>query len=440
MTAPQGDASGIHPPGPPPLNAPYPYQPPQYGRPPYQAPYPYPPPPYQQQYPPMPPGGYHYPPQQGDGRRGYDGRDYRRGGDRKRDSRRGGDRSYHDDKYSDNKDPIHTIFLHNILFDLRPEELEEFAKSYGEYVNIYSLVSKKGIAFITYFDIRDAIRAVTEGNERLLGGRPVLTAYAYKPPSHSKRDPRDSCSTLLVKSGTAESKLDVDSVRNAFSSCGEMRGAETRHAPGEFVVKFFNIKAARTAVDMGTIEIKGEKCMISYLPDDDEGEENPQSTPPHKEHRQPPPPPPPSYPPSYPMAYPPQAGVYPPPPPMYTPPPAPQAQPYGQYMAAPPQSYPAPPQPQSMNQPPPQQMNQQQQNHPMMPNQQMNHMNSSIGGQGLMPPPPPPQQTSGIQPPQQNFQPYIPQQQQQQPQQTMQQLNANQETLQQLDLLFKSDQ
>jgi hypothetical protein len=76
--------------------------------------------------------------------------------------------------------PIHTAFFSNILFSTTIEEFTNFAREYGEIANVYSLISTKGYAFVTYFDLRNAQKAVDQANNRPLGGRAVRTNYAVK--------------------------------------------------------------------------------------------------------------------------------------------------------------------------------------------------------------------------------------------------------------------
>ena len=53
-----------------------------------------------------------------------------------------------------NKKPIHTAFFSNIPFNIPIETFKQFVSQYGEIVNMYSLIDKKGIAFVTYYDMQ----------------------------------------------------------------------------------------------------------------------------------------------------------------------------------------------------------------------------------------------------------------------------------------------
>ena len=59
-----------------------------------------------------------------------------------------------------NRKPIHTAFFSNVPFTYPNEKFREFVESFGEISYMYSLIPTKGIAFVTYCDMRNAQNAV----------------------------------------------------------------------------------------------------------------------------------------------------------------------------------------------------------------------------------------------------------------------------------------
>jgi hypothetical protein len=201
-------------------------------------------------------------------------------------------------------------------------EFRRFASDFGEISNVFPRF-ERGMAFVSYYDIRDAERAVTEGHGQHLNHRMVKTSFAFRPPAHSGRNPRETCSTVYIKSKIENPPVTTDQVRSAIERLGEVRGFETI-GPGEFIVRFFNLRAARRVVEPGVIEIRNEEFAVDLRPEE-EGGEDPQNHDANQRDRPQPSAPDPAMP-TYPYPYPyPIYGM--PFPPGYPPLPAQYAQP-----------------------------------------------------------------------------------------------------------------
>jgi RNA recognition motif-containing protein len=165
---------------------------------------------------------------------------------------------------------VHTVFLFNLWFDLPIEELRAFVQSFGEVSSVSPRLSR-GMAFVTYFDIRDAQRAVAEAYGKSLAGRMVKASYAFRPPVYSGRDPTEFCSTIVVRA--KEHGLEIADVAAFMQQFGEIRASGPGSQADEFVVSFFNLKAARAALDRKTAEIKNITVNFELKPEDDAGED-----------------------------------------------------------------------------------------------------------------------------------------------------------------------
>ena len=176
-----------------------------------------------------------------------------------------------------NRKPIHTAFFSNVPFNFPADKFQEFVMSFGEVSNMYSIIPTKGIAFVTYYDIRDAQKAVEQANDQILGGRPVRTNYANK--SHfAHQDPKNTCSTLLVTSLANPSKLTSNEVIAKMREFGELSSANmVRSHPGQFVVKFYNLKHAHEAMNKcgPTTQIGNEPVTLEYKLEDEDNPDIP---------------------------------------------------------------------------------------------------------------------------------------------------------------------
>ena len=158
----------------------------------------------------------------------------------------------------------HTAFFSNIPWNYPIEKFIEFVESFGEISYIYSLVPTKGIAFVTYCDIRNAQKAVEKGGETYFMNRPLRTNYANKSyfPHH---DPTNTCATILVKSLASPSKMTIHEVISKMKDFGEiMSGSTVEGQPGTFVVKYYNIKDAHKAMENKLPQIGSEMASLEY--------------------------------------------------------------------------------------------------------------------------------------------------------------------------------
>lgn len=219
---------------------------------------------------------------------------------------------------SDQRMKVHTIFMFNLVFGLTHEELLRFCKQFGDVSQLIYPLVKPGQAFCTYYDLRAAERAVKEMVGKKLNGRPVKTNFAYKPPPHSRRDPKELCSTILVKSSKGEeSTISFDDIKEAMSAFGELRDAEevyedtnkgndkstesneqkeegnkspkdsTSRKPiqGQWIVKYYDLRDSQKCVETGMVQYKDEELHLEFILDDDMGDEVTDPNPPPKRNR-----------------------------------------------------------------------------------------------------------------------------------------------------------
>jgi RNA recognition motif-containing protein len=69
--------------------------------------------------------------------------------------------------------PCRRLFVRNCNFDVREDEIKELFTAYGEIKNFCDLISRRGICFLTFYDLRGAERARTALNGSNMRGRSV---------------------------------------------------------------------------------------------------------------------------------------------------------------------------------------------------------------------------------------------------------------------------
>ena len=220
----------------------YPYYPIPPGQPPYPYPYPYP----------------AYEANEGSGKSRSHGKHHSR---RSRDGHSSSER-----RQQEKKTPIHTVFFCNIPYEVTYDEFSKYASRYGVPTNIYTKF-ERGIAFVTYNDLREAKNAVLSDSESLYNRR-IKKSYAESP-MHKKKDPHETCSTVLVTSLATFPKITLDDVKQQFEKFGEIFSSRVGDGDGEFVVNFYKITDARKCIDSNGMDVKNETLKIEYLPDEE---------------------------------------------------------------------------------------------------------------------------------------------------------------------------
>lgn len=173
---------------------------------------------------------------------------------------------------AEERTPVHTIYLHNLDFNVIYNDIYKFCENYGRIKDIWYPLTRPGMAFCTFFDIRSAIECVKSGSGKPIRGRGVKINFAFKPPSHSRRDPREVCSTILLRSDKEVSCLSLEQLKGAMSAFGEIRAAEQRSA-NEFIMKYYDLRNAQKCVTQESVNLKGENLSMEMLPDEDLGDE-----------------------------------------------------------------------------------------------------------------------------------------------------------------------
>lgn len=175
-----------------------------------------------------------------------------------------------------NKKPIHTAFFSNIPFDIPFQKFEEFVREYGEIANVYSLIDKKGIAFVTYFDLRNAQKAVDLANGKYLEGRVIRTNYANKQ-YFPNRDPRNTCAAVIIRSDMNPSHVTIHDILNAMKEFGEIEQTTVPEGTtGQFIVRYWDLRAAQAAIEATNSQlcIKGEHLNLDFLIEDADNSNN----------------------------------------------------------------------------------------------------------------------------------------------------------------------
>eukprot|EP00028_Trichosphaerium_sp_Am-I-7-wt_P002850 CAMPEP_0168532024 /NCGR_PEP_ID=MMETSP0405-20121227/15911_1 /TAXON_ID=498012 /ORGANISM="Trichosphaerium sp, Strain Am-I-7 wt" /LENGTH=411 /DNA_ID=CAMNT_0008557167 /DNA_START=251 /DNA_END=1487 /DNA_ORIENTATION=- len=158
-----------------------------------------------------------------------------------------------DNNSSEREFPCRTLFVRNIAYEVSTDELREMFEQYGEIKRFFPLINKRGMAFITYYDIRHAERAKKTENAAQLHGREIDIHFSLPREKPRKdKDPNDdddsNHGTLFVAIVDATG-YGNDDIKSTFSQYGELRGVrdQGRSDSGNKFVEFFDLRAAQKA-------------------------------------------------------------------------------------------------------------------------------------------------------------------------------------------------
>jgi RNA recognition motif-containing protein len=172
--------------------------------------------------------------------------------------------------------PIHTVFLRNLAAEVSDSDLRAIAEEFGPTANICNLAARRGIGFLTFYDSRDAEKCVTQLERRMVHCREIHTSYAYAAPDKSAQDRRDICATVTVRALHPRKVISQAMIEGPLSQYGELKSVEAQDTPGAFTVKFYDLRAARRAVqESGSAGIGAEKILVEFNIKDDDGSKQP---------------------------------------------------------------------------------------------------------------------------------------------------------------------
>ncbi|EKE40955.1 hypothetical protein ENUP19_0337G0010 [Entamoeba nuttalli] len=158
------------------------------------------------------------------------------------------------------------LFVRNICFNTNEESIKKLFEKYGEIKKVFCQIENRGIAFITFYDIRDAIKAHEELNKKEIGGRPIKIHYSLpKDNEINKIDSLENHANLYVILRGFQKIPTNDEIFHYFEKFGEV--SEVRDSADKITIKFIEYYDSRAAVkalessnnahwNEGTIEVK----------------------------------------------------------------------------------------------------------------------------------------------------------------------------------------
>ncbi|KAJ3027851.1 hypothetical protein HDV00_010798 [Rhizophlyctis rosea] len=143
-----------------------------------------------------------------------------------------------------------TLFIRNIHYDTTEGEIRHVFGRYGDIKSIFDLINRRGMVFLTYWDLRSAERALNELKGFEFRGRTVNIHYSLPKddaPQHQKCDRDQNQGTLLVTHSSQA--LDNEHLRVFMSKFGDVKEVKDFKDAKRKFVEFFDSRACVKAFD-----------------------------------------------------------------------------------------------------------------------------------------------------------------------------------------------
>ncbi|CAD6907863.1 unnamed protein product, partial [Tilletia controversa] len=148
--------------------------------------------------------------------------------------------------------PCRTLFVRNINFDTTPGQIKALFDQHGEIKTFFDLSQKRGLVFITYYDIRAAEQAKSMLHGTPISGRPLDIHYSLpreeEQSQHCDRDKNQGTIFIILK--YTKQPLEDEALRTYLSKWGEVKHIRPyKDNPFARFVEYYDSRATLAAYD-----------------------------------------------------------------------------------------------------------------------------------------------------------------------------------------------
>eukprot|EP00835_Amoeboradix_gromovi_P005291 NODE_484_length_7802_cov_0.227184.p3 type:complete len:175 gc:universal NODE_484_length_7802_cov_0.227184:1068-1592(+) len=118
---------------------------------------------------------------------------------------------------------VRTLFIRNVDYNITEDDIVQLFSKYGEIKRSFFLIEKRGIAFVTFYDIRSAEHAIKDLKNYKLGNR-IIEVHYSTPKGNTEQNrchEDDNQATLFL---TLSGNLNISQIVDHFSQFGELLG------------------------------------------------------------------------------------------------------------------------------------------------------------------------------------------------------------------------
>ncbi|KAG9120904.1 hypothetical protein FRC07_003368 [Ceratobasidium sp. 392] len=121
--------------------------------------------------------------------------------------------------------PCRMLFVRQIQYETDSDSVRKQFEEFGEIKTFFDLISNRGMAFVTYYDVRAAERARERLQDSNISGRPIDVHYSLpRGDEQAGRCERDkNQGTLLIALRQSNQSIDDHELRRRFSQFGDVK-------------------------------------------------------------------------------------------------------------------------------------------------------------------------------------------------------------------------
>jgi len=163
--------------------------------------------------------------------------------------------------------PCRTLFVRNLAYNVTEPQLRELFASYGEIAKIKSLIHKRGIVFITYYDIRHAEAAKTELQGRDISGRELDIHYSVPKDDETAEFHEDrNQGSLFITIRGSKQNIKASDLREKFAPYGDLKGVrDCRNNPYIKFVDYYDTRHAEAALNaLNQFNFQGATLEVEF--------------------------------------------------------------------------------------------------------------------------------------------------------------------------------
>ncbi|KAJ3255394.1 hypothetical protein HK103_006313 [Boothiomyces macroporosus] len=178
--------------------------------------------------------------------------------------------------------PSRTLFVRNVQFDTLESEIRTMFEPYGEIKTIFDLIPKRGLVFVTFYDIRSAVNSMAGLNNVEFKGRKADIHYSL-PKEGDREQNQGSVNVELVGSRSDLLNQDLYEFMSKFGeiqSIRDVEGSKTEHllsgtelTSRKKIVSFFDSRCCPLVLDQVPLNNKFKDGQLLVSQGWDEGHE-----------------------------------------------------------------------------------------------------------------------------------------------------------------------
>ncbi|XP_039125493.1 LOW QUALITY PROTEIN: protein MEI2-like 2 [Dioscorea cayenensis subsp. rotundata] len=156
--------------------------------------------------------------------------------------------------------PSRTLFVRNLTSSVEDSELRSLFGHYGDIRAIYTGSKQRGFVMISYYDIRDARKAMRALQNKPLRRKKLDIHFSIPKENPSEKDMNQG--TLVVFN--LDSSVSNDLLLRIFGACGEVKEIrETPHKHYHKFIEYYDVRAAEAALrSLNNCEIAGKRIKL----------------------------------------------------------------------------------------------------------------------------------------------------------------------------------